>query len=440
MSHARTSNKALLVLSFGGPNKADDIIPFLENVTRGRGIPRERLAEVGEHYYKLGGKSPINEQNLSLIANIASELSKRNLTLPIYFGNRNWEPYVEDVLQSITRDGITEVYVFVTSAWGGYSGCAQYNEDIQRALQSVKDSGLHPPKTIRLPHFHNHPAFIAEFAHAVDEARQELPRELQETADLVFTAHSVPTAADAKAGPGSFGGNLYSQQVLDSSRLVQEASSFAGCPGTAADISWTGKLARNENVGGRGVGPANTGDTIGIDVGSDTAHTVELVWQSRSGSPHTPWLEPDICDHIAARAKAGNKRPIVLCPIGFVTDHVEVMWDLDTEAKDTAKEHGIPLVRVATPGLSTAFASMVVDLAAERGAFGNTVRVTNQYESQEPLGMRGSCRTHKVYPGPKHTAASSNQDTACAIIKNFSTVPNFGCTTNGESCEPGCCS
>ncbi|MGP5659083.1 ferrochelatase [Corynebacterium falsenii] len=424
MSNTSTTT-ALMVLSFGGPEKADEVVPFLENVTRGRGIPRERLEKVGEHYFKLGGRSPINDQNKKLIENIEAELKRRGIDMPVYFGNRNWEPYVEDTLTQMAKDGITDAYVFATSAWGGYSGCGQYQEDIRRAIEAVEKAGETPPQVQRLPQFHDNPAFIAEFAAAVDRAREELPEELRADADLIFTAHSVPSVADDKAGPHSFGGNLYSQQVLDAARLVQEASSFAGQPGSGAAYSWTGKLAEHAAVGGRGDGPANTGVDVGIDLGVDTEHTVELVWQSRSGSPHTPWLEPDVCDHIEARVEAGNTCPIVLCPVGFITDHVEVMWDLDTEAKEAAEGANVPFVRVDTPGLTPAFASMVVDMMAELGAFGTEENTAGSREANGSVA---------------HGAASEASEAARRIVEKYGTVPNFGQTANGSPCAPGCCS
>ncbi len=408
-------NSALLLLSFGGPEKAEDVVPFLENVTRGRGIPRERLEKVGEHYFALGGRSPINDQNKQLIRNIEAELTRRDIDLPVYFGNRNWEPYVEDALQQMSRDGIRHVYVFATSAWGGYSGCSQYQEDLRRAIAACEEVGLEAPKVERLPQFHRHPTFIAEFARAVDAAREQLRAEHGEEvaaqADLVFTAHSVPTVADKAAGPHKFGGNLYSQQVLDASRLIQQASSFANTPGSGADYGWTGQLARHENVGGRGDGPAHTGETVGVDVGAGTDLDVELVWQSRSGSPHVPWLEPDVCDHIEARAESGNKRAIVLCPVGFITDHMEVKWDLDTEARDAAAKAGIPFVRVATPGLTAGFAGMVVDLVV-----GSDAPSANLSEDQQAA-----------------------RDLAAKVVGELATVPDFGRTFNGKPCAPGCC-
>lgn len=403
------TKSALLLLSFGGPNKSEDVVPFLENVTRGRGIPRARLEQVGEHYFTLGGKSPINKQNLQIISNLEAELSSRGIDMPVYFGNRNWEPYVEDATVQMAKDGIEHVYVFVTSAWGGYSGCSQYQEDIQRSIEACEKAGVSAPTMERLPHFHTNPAFIAEFASAVDAARNELPEDVREDADLIFAAHSVPCVADDEAGPHKFGGNLYSQQVLNAARLIQEASSFKGKPGSGASYAWTGQLAEHKPVGGRGDGPANTGETVGVDLGVGTEYDVELVWQSRSGSPHTPWLEPDVCDHIEARAEKGNKRAIVLCPVGFVTDHMEVVWDLDTEAKDAAAEAGIPFIRSASPGLSASFATMVVDMVAECAKdFAKSEQTEDQKAAEE-------------------------------IAKKLSTVPNFGHTTNGTFCAPGCC-
>ncbi|WJY73735.1 Ferrochelatase [Corynebacterium auriscanis] len=417
----RDATTGLLVLSFGGPEQSEQVVPFLENVTRGRGIPRARLEKVGEHYFTLGGRSPINDQNKQLIDNIARELQERDLHLPVYFGNRNWEPYVEDAITQAAKDGITQLYVFATSAWGGYSGCNQYQEDITRALDYCRSAGIAPPEVQRLSQFHANPTFIAAFAAAVDRARASLSQDHAAQADLVFTAHSVPNVADEAAGPHTFGGNLYSQQVLDASRLIQQASSFAGQPGSAADISWTGRIARHENVGGRGDGPAHTGVPVEIDMGPGTEYDVELVWQSRSGSPHTPWLEPDVCDHIEARAAAGNTRPIVLCPVGFITDHIEVMWDLDTEAKETAEEAGIPFVRVATPGLTPEFATMVVDLLVDA------------------MGAAGSNASEASSPSSATRQLTPDQQAAADLAAKLSTVPDFGCTTNGKPCAPGCC-
>lgn len=365
---APTDPDALLILSFGGPEREADVIPFLENVTKGRGIPRERLKDVGEHYYALGGRSPLNDLNREMIAGIRAELDSRGLEIPVYFGNRNWHPFVEDAVETMARDGVRFAVVFATSAWGGYSGCRQYHEDIARARQVVADAGLTPPRLRRLPQFHDHPLFIDAFARAVDTARATLDE--AERADLVFTAHSIPLRADAEAGPPEFGGHLYSRQVRDSAELIRDRSSFGEAVGE---------------------GTVPSVPSVSSEVEAD------VVWQSRSGPPSVPWLEPDICDHLRARVDQGNTRPVVLCPVGFLSDHVEVLWDLDTEARETADELGIELVRAATPGPTSDFAAMVVDLVqgATRG---------------EPCAGGGLGR-----------------------------VPNFGSAVDGAFCAVGCC-
>ncbi len=303
---------ALLVLSFGGPEGQDDVIPFLENVTRGRGIPRERLEEVATHYRQLGGRSPINAQNLEIIANVEAELARRGRDLPVYFGNRNWTPMAEDTVQQMVADGVRNAAVFATSAWGGYSGCAQYQEDIARVREQVSDA----PGMIRLRQFHDHPLFIERFA-------ADLRRAVESAAPgarVIFTAHSVPDAADAVAGPPALGGHLYSRQVHEASRLVADAAGVA---------------------------------------------EYDVVWQSRSGPPSVPWLEPDVVDHVSELATSRGVRDVVVVPIGFITDHVEVIWDLDTELVDEVRELGVTVTRCATPGLSPEFARMVVDLLDE---------------------------------------------------------------------------
>lgn len=365
---------SLLLLSFGGPEKSEDVVPFLENVTRGRGIPRERLEVVGEHYFALGGRSPLNDLNREMITTIRSALERRGLDIPVYFGNRNWHPFIEDTAEAMARDGVRNTAVFATSAWGGYSGCRQYHEDIARARRAVTERGSVPPRMTRLGQFHDHPRFIAEFADAVDAARATLPTAAdRDGAELIFTAHSVPLSADAEAGPPGVGGQLYSRQVRDSARLILQASSFGA-----------------DAVAGAG---ATTEPTV--------------VWQSRSGPPSIPWLDPDICDHLEARAASGNARPVVLCPVGFVSDHVEVLWDLDTEARDTARSLGVELVRAATPGSTAGFADMVVDL------------------------MRDAADAENA----ENAADGSGVGAGVGIGE----MPNFGNTVNGSLCALHCC-
>jgi ferrochelatase len=311
--------EALLVLGFGGPEGPDDVLPFLENVTRGRGIPRERLLDVAEHYTHFGGVSPINEQNRALTAAVEREFADAGLDLPVYWGNRNWSPYVEHVWQQMADDGIEHVYVFPTSGFASWSGCRQYHEDVARARSVF--TGAAPgggPTAEKLPHYGDHPGFVQANAEALAAALASLPEDLRDTARLVATAHSIPDTMAAVAGPD---GGAYQAELLRSARLVVDA----------------------------------------VVPGRD----VDLVWQSRSGPPSVPWLEPDVNDHLRALAAAGEKA-VVVFPIGFVSDHVEVIWDLDNEAKETAEELGMAFVRAATAGTHPAFVTMVRELVEER--------------------------------------------------------------------------
>lgn len=307
---------ALLVLSFGGPDKPDDVRPFLENVTRGRGIPPERLDEVVEHYLHFGGVSPINALNLALIDQLDAEFDRTGIDLPIYFGNRNWHPFVEATVEQMRDDGVLNALVFPTSAWAGYSGCRQYDEDITRAREAVSDA----PHLRKLRQFYDHPLMIDASADSVRAAREQIAPELREEARVVFTAHSVPLSADTSSGPPADGGSLYSRQVAEAASLVAER--------------------------------------LGL-------HDYDLVWQSRSGAPHIPWLEPDILDHLKSLDDKGV-RSVVVCPIGFVSDHLEVVWDLDTEARDLAAELGMGFARASTPGTDARFAAMVRELVQEQ--------------------------------------------------------------------------
>lgn len=302
---------ALLVLSFGGPEGPDEVMPFLENVTRGRGIPRERLESVAEHYLHFGGVSPINGINRELIASIEAELAQQGRTMPVYFGNRNWEPYVEDAVRGMRDDGVRRAAVLVTSAWGGYSGCTQYNEDIGRGRAAAGDGA---PGLVKLRHYFDHPLFVEMFADSISVARQSLPADLRDEARLIFTAHSVPTAADERHGP-----RLYSRQVGYAARLVAAAAGVAD---------------------------------------------YDQVWQSRSGPPRIPWLSPDIGDHLSALAGRGTKAVIVV-PIGFVSDHIEVVWDLDNEIAEQAAELGVAVARASTPNADRRYARLVLDLVDE---------------------------------------------------------------------------
>ncbi|ORW92137.1 ferrochelatase [Mycobacterium sp. IEC1808] len=291
---------AVLLLSFGGPEGPEQVRPFLENVTRGRNVPPERLDEVAEHYLHFGGVSPINRINRALIAELRAELD-----LPVYFGNRNWEPYVEDTVATMRDNGVRRAAVFTTSAWSGYSSCTQYVEDIARARRVA---GPGSPELVKLRPYFDHPLFVEMFAGAVTAAAETVP----EGARLVFTAHSVPVAADQRFGP-----QLYSRQVAYAARLVAAAAGYTD---------------------------------------------YDLAWQSRSGPPQVPWLEPSVEDHLATLT---GIEAVVVCPIGFVADHIEVVWDLDYELRLQAEAAGLAFARAATPNADRRFARLAADLIDE---------------------------------------------------------------------------
>jgi ferrochelatase len=306
---------AFLLLSFGGPEHRDDVMPFLRNVTRGRGIPEERLAEVAEHYYHFDGVSPINQQCRDLLAAVTADFRAHDITLPTYWGNRNWQPMLADTLAQMRDDGITSALGFATSAYGGYSSCKQYWEDIAQARAKV---GPGAPTVAKLRQFHDHPGFVAPHADAVTRALATLDPARRASTRLVFTAHSIPVSMAKTAGPD---GGRYEAQLHETARLVHAAA--------APDLPW------------------------------------DLVWQSRSGPPQVPWLDPDINDHLTALA-AKAVTDVVVSPIGFVSDHLEVLWDLDNEAKETAGELGLGYARAATPGIDPRFVTMVRELVEER--------------------------------------------------------------------------
>ncbi|GAA4778435.1 MULTISPECIES: ferrochelatase [Streptomyces] len=320
---------ALLLLSFGGPEGPDDVVPFLQNVTRGRGIPAERLKEVGQHYFLFGGVSPINDQNRALLDALRKDFAGHGLDLPVYWGNRNWAPYLTDTLREMTRDGHRRIAVLATSAYASYSGCRQYRENLADALATLAGEGLRPPRVDKLRHYFNHPGFVRPMIEGVLASLAELPEEVRAGAHLAFTTHSIPTASADTSGPapGHGDGGAYVRQHLDVARLIADA-------------------VREE---------------------TGVAHPWRLVYQSRSGAPHIPWLEPDICDHLRA-LRADGAPAAVMVPIGFVSDHMEVLYDLDTEATAKAAELGLPVRRSATVGADPRFAAAVRDLLLERAA------------------------------------------------------------------------
>ena len=316
---------ALLVLSFGGPEKPEDVVPFLENVTRGRGIPRERLEQVGEHYFLFGGKSPINDQNRALIAALEKDLAEQGIHLPVYFGNRNWDPYLADTLAQMTADGVQRAAVFATSAYSSWSSCRQYRENLFDAVEQVEGA----PRLDKLRQYYNHPGFIEPAVDACLAALAELP-DGGDRARLVFVTHSIPTAMAETSGSEDPLGQPREAYVRQHRSAVDEVAK------------------RVREVTGR-------------------AHRHDLVYCSRSGAPSTPWLEPDVNDHLEELATDGVSS-VVLMPIGFVSDHMEVIYDLDTEAMETAERLGIAAVRAATAGVDPRFVAMVRDLLLERAA------------------------------------------------------------------------
>ncbi len=308
---------AFLLLSFGGPEGPEDVMPFLRNVTRGRGIPEERLTAVAEHYQHLRGVSPINAGNRELLAALGVEFADRGIALPMYWGNRNWKPYVADAVRHMRDDGVQRALVFTTSATASFSACRQYRGDLAQA-RAVAGEGA--PELEKLRHFFDHPGFVAANADGVRTALESLPTGQAGGARLVFTAHSIPVAMNDTSGPQANG--LYAAQQRETARLVAESVR-----------------------------------------GTDAAF--DLVWQSRSGPPGVPWLEPDVNEHLRALAASGVTAAVV-SPTGFVADHVEVVWDLDVEAQHTAAELGLSYARAPAAGTHPAFVAAIGQLVEER--------------------------------------------------------------------------
>lgn len=309
-----TPYDAILLVSFGGPEGPADVMPFLENVLRGRNVPRERMLEVAHHYEQFGGVSPINQQNRDLIAALTAELAQHGPHLPIYWGNRNWHPMLADTLREMSEKGISRVLAFVTSAFSSYSGCRQYRENIERAREPL---GSAAPTVDKLRVFFNHPGFIESMVDRVADALAKIPANRRTTTQLAFTAHSIPTVMAQ--------GSRYESQLREACRLVAE--------GVAArelgNLPW------------------------------------KLVYQSRSGPPTQPWLEPDIGDHLRS-LKDNGVQDVVVSPIGFISDHMEVLFDLDTEAQQICSEIGLNMVRAGTVGCHPRFVTMIRELIEER--------------------------------------------------------------------------
>lgn len=302
---------ALLVVSFGGPESPDEVMPFLQNVLRGRNVPRQRMRAVADHYQHFGGISPINDQNRALISALRAELGATNLRLPIYWGNRNWHPLLPDTLAQMARDGVRRALAFFTSAYSSYSGCRQYRENLLAAQQAV---GPEAPQIDKLRAFFNHPGFIEPMVESVRQCLLQLPVERRDKAHLVYTAHSIPVSMAETCG--------YVAQLQEACHLVSDA------------------LGRTDDD--------------------------PLVFQSRSGPPTQPWLEPDIGDHLCKLSSAGLSTDVVIVPIGFISDHLEVLYDLDTEARQLCEDLGLNMHRAATVGTHPRFVRMIRELIQER--------------------------------------------------------------------------
>jgi protoporphyrin/coproporphyrin ferrochelatase len=333
---------AILVVSFGGPEGPDDVMPFLENVTRGRGVPRERLLEVAHHYELFGGVSPINDQNRALIAALEAQLRGHDIYLPVYFGNRNWRPFIADAMGEMRRDGVRNALAFLTSAYSSYSGCRQYRENLFDAQQEI---GPDAPAVSRLRMLYNHPGFVEANADHVRDALAHAPA----GSHIAFTAHSIPVAMARNCA--------YEAQLRETARLVAEA----------------------------------------VDVES-----FEVVYQSRSGPPQVPWLEPDVSDHLAALHAAGAPG-VVLSPIGFVSDHLEVLYDLDVEARETAEGLGLPLVRARSAGTHPAFVAAIREAIEERLAPGAPRRALGRFGPSWDTCAPDCCLPGTGRPSPWET-------------------------------------
>jgi ferrochelatase len=338
---------AILVVSFGGPESKDEVIPFLENVLRGRNVPRERMLAVAEHYYRFEGKSPINQQIRELISALEAELERNGPKLPVYWGNRNWHPLLPATLRKMKQDGIRRAVGFVTSAYSSYSSCRQYREDIVRAQCEV---GPGVPDVDKLRAFFNHPAFIEATVDRVRAALREVPADSRQNVQVVYTAHSVPQSMANTSD--------YVRQLEEVRRLVSEA-----------------------------LGEKNDA----------------LVYQSRSGAPGQPWLEPDIIDYLRGVKARKLASAVVLAPIGFISDHMEVLYDLDVEARRVCESLSLPMARAKTVGVHPKFVGMIRELILERMNPGMERRALGSLRPRQDTCEEDCC------PAPQRNAVVSGQ-------------------------------
>lgn len=302
---------ALLLVAFGGPEKMEDVIPFLENVLRGKPVPRERMLEVAHHYELFDGVSPINQQMRDLLAVLKPALQQAGVNLPVYWGNRNWHPLLTDVVPEMQQAGVRRALALMVSAYSSYSGCRQYRENLQTCCQSL---GQQAPVFDKIRVFYNHPDFISANVDRLTESLAQFPEADRQQVRVVFTAHSLPMSMARTS--------QYEQQLRETCRLVTEQLQIP-------PSQW------------------------------------DLVYQSRSGRPQDPWLEPDILDFLAQLKQEGVTQ-VIIDPLGFLSDHMEVLYDLDIEARQYCQEQEIQMVRTATVGTHPDFVRMLVELIQER--------------------------------------------------------------------------
>lgn len=345
---------AFLLVSFGGPERTEDVLPFLENVLRGRNVPRERLLAVAEHYYHFGGKSPINDQNRALIAALQSEFSATGVNLPIYWGNRNWHPMLADTMRQMKADGVKRALAFATSAYSSYSSCRQYRENIATAQAAVGEGA---PVVDKLRVFHNHPRFVEANIEQVRQAVDRIPAERRASARIAYTAHSIPVSMAESCD--------YQRQLTEVARLVSSALGRAPDP---------------------------------------------LVFQSRSGPASQPWLGPDILDHLRA-IHAEGATDVVVAPIGFVSDHMEVLYDLDTEAADLCRKLELNLQRAGTAGTHPKFVQMVRELVQEHMNDSPVRQAVGIYPANPDVCLTDCCPApvRPIVSADRIVAASSSQ-------------------------------
>ena len=322
------SYDAILLVSFGGPEGMTEVMPFLENVLRGRNVPRERMLDVAKHYELFGGVSPINEENRKLIAALERELETNGPHLPVYFGNRNWHPLLPETIRRMRDEGVKNALAFVTAAYSSYSSCRQYLENIADAQKEVDGA----PNIEKLRAFYNHPLFIEANVANVRAALQQIPEARRLQTQIVFTAHSIPESMARNCN--------YEVQLQEASRLVFEGVAAGGSPLPSGNGEST--ITRDYNP-----------------------NSYRLVFQSRSGSPSQPWLGPDVCDQLRD-LHASGVRDVVVSPIGFVSDHMEIVYDLDTEAMALCRELGLNMVRASTASTHPVFVKMIRELILER--------------------------------------------------------------------------